>query len=216
MASSGNRTPAPSSSGRDRKPRSERWEEILGAAARCFYQKGYDATSLQDIADEVGILKGSIYYYIKTKDDLRGALLVDVHKTGLEMIRLLAETPGDSLEKLGAMIRGHIQYIKDNLDKTTVYLDELKKVSKGSGLIGKHDYRNVFREVIQRGQEEGTLLPDLDPDFAAQAMLGALNSMCHWYRPQRGKSVDTIVDHFVTVILRGHASEKGLKKLARR
>ena len=213
MAVTGRPASTSSSGSRGRKPRSERWEQILGAAARCFYQKGYDATSLQDIADEVGILKGSIYYYIETKADLRSALLLDVHMSGLAMIRRLAETPGDALVKLAAMIRGHIRYIHDNLDKTTVYLDELKKVGKEGAPIGKHDYRNVFREVIQGGQDEGTLLSDLDPSLAAQAMLGALNSICHWYRPRRGQPVDPIAEHFVTVILRGHCSDKGFTKL---
>jgi len=135
--------------GAERKPRSERWKEILEAAAKCFFEKGYDATSLQDIAERVGILKGSIYYYIKTKPDLRDALLLEVHKEGLARIQALAATPGNALDKLEAMIRGHMRYISENLEKTSVYLMELKSVEKKGGLLDKKEYR---RNVARRPQ----------------------------------------------------------------
>ncbi len=199
--------------GAERKPRSERWKEILEAAAKCFFEKGYDATSLQDIAERVGILKGSIYYYIKTKPDLRDALLLEVHKEGLARIQALAATPGNALDKLEAMIRGHMRYISENLEKTSVYLMELKSVEKKGGLLDKKEYRNVFCEVIREGQKEGTLLADLNPEMTAQAMLGAINSFYQWYRPRRGRHVDPIVDHFVAVLLRGHSSDAVLKEL---
>ena len=199
--------------GAERKPRAERWVEILDAAAKCFFEKGYDAASLQDIADRVGILKGSIYYYIKTKPDLRDALLLEVHNEGLARIKALAETPGNALDKLEAMIRGHVRYIAQNLEKTTVYLMELKSVAKKGGLFDKQEYRDVFRDVIREGQNEGTLLSDLDPGLTAQAMLGAVNSLYQWYRPRRERPVEPILEHFVTVLLRGHASDAALKEL---
>ena len=63
--------------GGERKPREERWSELIEVATDVFYAKGYDAASLQDIADRLGMLKGSLYYYIQSKEDL----LYDVIKT---------------------------------------------------------------------------------------------------------------------------------------
>src|SRR5687767_4761450 len=62
----------PTANGGTRKPRDreQRWDEIVEAAANVFYEKGYEGASLQDIASAVGLLKGSIYYYIDTKEDL--------------------------------------------------------------------------------------------------------------------------------------------------
>jgi len=216
MASSKKKSAVRSSDrGAERKPRSERWEEILEAAAKCFFEKGYDATSLQDIADRVGILKGSIYYYIKTKPDLRDALLLEVHREGLARIKALAENSGNALEKLDAMIRGHVRYISENLERTTVYLMELKSVQKKGGLFDKNAYRHVFRDVIEEGQKEGVLLSGLNPDLTAQIMLGTLNSFYYWYRPRPNRPIEPILEHYVTVMLRGHASDKGLKELPR-
>jgi AcrR family transcriptional regulator len=62
--------------GSERKPREERWSELIEVATDVFYAKGYDAASLQDIADRLGMFKGSLYYYIQSKEDL----LYDVYR----------------------------------------------------------------------------------------------------------------------------------------
>jgi len=207
-------SPRQAKASNDRKPRAERWEELLEAAADIFYEKGYDAASLQEIAVRVGILKGSIYYYIETKSDLRDHLLKRVHAEGLEMIRRLADTEGDALDKLDAMIHGHIDYATHNLTKVTVYLHELKKLSSKERLklFGNRGYRDIFLEVLDQGQKEGTILPGLDAKLAAQAMLGALNSVYQWYRPMPGHPSSVVADHFADILLRGHATEAALKK----
>lgn len=198
-----------------RKPRAERWEELLEAAAEIFYEKGYDAASLQEIADRVGILKGSIYYYIKTKADLRDHLLLEVHHRGLAMIKQFAASQGTALDRLEAMIRGHVNFVCSNLPKTTVYLQELKKLDpiERTKMFGEHPYRDVFREVIEQGQREGLLLPELDAKMTAQAMLGTLNSPYQWYQNSRARQAQAVAEYFVKTVLRGHATEKGLRQL---
>ena len=64
-----------------------RWNEVLEAAAAVFQEKGYQAARIEDIATRVGILKGSLYYYIESKEDLLYALTVDGHTKGLEAIQ---------------------------------------------------------------------------------------------------------------------------------
>lgn len=193
---------------KERKPKAERWRELLDAAAEIFHEKGFDGTSLQDIADRVGILKGSIYYYIESKTDLRNSLLKEVHKEGLLAISDAFETEGDALQKLETMIRQHIDYICKNLSKTTVYLQELKKLGavERAELLGRQNYRNAFEDVLALGKREGVILRELDTQLAAQAMLASLNSIYQWYRPTQARPHSDIADHFVAVILRGHAA----------
>lgn len=199
----------------DRKPKEKRWQEILKAAADVFYEKGYDAATLQDIADRVGILKGSIYYYIKTKGDLLDHLLTEVHNEGVAMIKENANLPGTVFDKLTAMFRSHIGYMSRNQAKTTVYLRELKALdpARRAALFRGHEFRDQFLVLIRKGQAEGLILPDLDPKLTAQAMMGWTNSLYQWYRPQPRKSVKQIADHFITVMLRGIATRKGLELL---
>ncbi|MCR5879569.1 TetR/AcrR family transcriptional regulator [Phenylobacterium sp. J367] len=183
---------------------------MIEAAADIFYEKGYDAATLQEIAERVGILKGSIYYYIKTKADLRDHLLLDVHNRGLEMIRAAADSDGSSLDRLSAMIRGHVTFFCNNVAKTTVYLHELRRLdaAERNKLLGAHAYRDVFQQVIEKGQSEGLILPELDPKLTSQAMLSSLNSVYHWYRSARSPTV--VAEYFVTTIIRGHATDKGI------
>ncbi|MDB5581372.1 MAG: hypothetical protein JWR80_6548 [Bradyrhizobium sp.] len=200
----------------DRKPKEKRWQQILQAAAEVFYEKGYDAATLQDIADRVGILKGSIYYYIKAKGDLLEHLLIEVHREGLEMITERSQEPGTVFEKLDGMIVSQINYVCRNQVKTTVYLHELASLApaRRDSLFGTHDFRDLFQAIIRTGQAEGLILPGLDATLTAQALLGWVNSVYQWYRPQPKRPVKLIADHFVTLLLRGVATPEGLKLLS--
>src|SRR5690606_20295851 len=73
--------------GAERKPREERWSELVKVATQVFYEKGYEAASLQDIADRLGMLKGSLYYYIQTKEDLLYEVINGVHQGGLRNLK---------------------------------------------------------------------------------------------------------------------------------
>ena len=81
-------------------PPRRRREEVLETAARVFREKGYESTSIQDIADAVGILKGSLYYYMDSKEDLLYEILKGVHEEALENIKRVGELDGDALQKL--------------------------------------------------------------------------------------------------------------------
>lgn len=193
-----------------RKPKAERWEQLLDAAADVFFEKGYDAATLQDIAERVGILKGSIYYYIKTKTDLRDKLLADLSKRRLEFIRERAQTETTSIATLAAMIRGHVEFYCDNVRKNTVYLQEMRRLHEAdrTKLMRAGSYRLEFQRVLEQGQEDGTILPQLEPEMASRAMLSALNALYQWYTPRFAPA--RVADHFITTILRGHATEAGL------
>src|SRR6202043_297981 len=97
--------------GAERKPREERWAELIETATQVFYEKGYDGASLQDIAERLGMLKGSLYYYIQTKEDLLFEVISTVHQDGLAVIQARAEAPGEPLQRLQNVIQGHVERI---------------------------------------------------------------------------------------------------------
>lgn len=190
----------------DRKPRGERWSEILDVAAQVFSEKGYDATTLQEIATRTGILKGSIYYYINTKGDLLAHLLREAHETGLKNIRPIAEGAGDPVERLEAMIRAHIEYVCTDRARTAVFAHERKRLTEEQRkeFFGdEHAYRHLFQRMIKEGQDQGLIQPNLDSKLAAMCMLGSLNSLYQWYRPNGEFSKRKIADHFVAATLTG-------------
>lgn len=200
------------SGGGGRKPREERWNELLKVAAKIFARKGYDATSLQDIAVELGILKGSLYYYITTKDDLLCHLLSSAHKQGLENIEPIAAGPGNAVERLAAMIRRHVHYVCTDRDRTAVYLHERKRLSpeqRAQHLGDEHAYRNYFQAVLADGQAEGLVREDVDIKLTALCLLSSLNSTYQWYKPSGEFAAVTVGETFVSGWLGGIATPAG-------
>jgi hypothetical protein len=113
------------------------------------------------------------------------------------------------------MIRAHIDYMARNQAKAVVYLHELGGLDKErrDGLFERHEFRNEYQGIIEQGQREGLVLAELDPKLTAQAMLGCLNSVYHWYRPSYSGSHDVITRHFVLCQLRGIATLEGSRQL---
>src|ERR1700761_2603639 len=157
--------------GGERKPREERWSELIEVATEVFYAKGYDAASLQDIADRLGMLKGSLYYYIQSKEDLLFDVIKAVHEEGLANIESLAAGEGNPLERLRSVIIGHIDHECRNMTQTAVFLHELQALSpeRQAEIIGdEHAYRRVFVDLIETGQREGLIRAEMDPKLAAR------------------------------------------------
>jgi AcrR family transcriptional regulator len=190
----------------ERKPRQERWTELLDVAARIFARRGYDATSLQDIANELGILKGSLYYYINTKGDLLAHLLRNAHEQGLRNIQPIAEGPGDPIDRLARMIRTHARYVCTDRERTAVFLHERKRLTleqRKEFLGDEHAYRRYFERVLRDGQNLGLIRAELDAKLVALCLLGSLNSLYQWYKPGGEFGADAIGEAFVTSWLVG-------------
>jgi AcrR family transcriptional regulator len=189
-----------------RKSRDERWAQLLDVAAQVFFEKGYDATSLQDIAERTGILKGSIYYYIDTKEDLLVSLLKESQEKGLRSILPIVDGPGDPIQRLSGMIRCHVDYVCNDRARTAVFLHERQRLSaerRKECLGDEHVYPNLFQRVITEGQKSGQFQPRLDPHLTASFLIGSLNSLYEWYQPAARYSVATIAEHYVAVMLSG-------------
>jgi AcrR family transcriptional regulator len=192
-----------------RKPREERWSELIGVATQVFYEKGYDAASLQDIADRLGMLKGSLYYYIKSKDDLLYTVISEVHRAGLANIESLAAAPGDALQRLRGVVTGHIEHACRNLTGTAVFLHEMQVLGddRQEEIIGgEHAYRGVFRHLIEDGQREGLIRPAVDPRLAALSILGSTNWVYRWFQPGGEFTARQIGEQFADMIICGLAA----------
>jgi AcrR family transcriptional regulator len=201
-------------SGGERKPREERWAELIGVATQVFYEKGYDAASLQDIADRLGMLKGSLYYYIQSKEDLLFDVISAVHKDGLAVVRARADTPGDALERLRHVIVGHVEHTCANLVATAVFLHELSALPPERRLevLGtEHAYQAVFRDLIELAQKDGLVRADVDPRLAALSVLGSTNWVYRWFRPGGDFSAEQIARELAEMAIRGIATPEALR-----
>lgn len=200
-------------SGGERKPREERWAELIEVATQVFYEKGYDGASLQDIADRLGMLKGSLYYYIQSKEDLLFDVISSVHKDGLAVIRMRSEVSGPPLHRLRSVIVGHVEHTCRNLVPTAVFLHELSALPeerRREVLGSEHAYQGVFRDLIEQAQRAGDARAELDPRLATLSLLGSANWVYRWFRPGGAFSPEQIGSELAELAIRGIATEQGL------
>jgi TetR/AcrR family transcriptional regulator, cholesterol catabolism regulator len=199
--------------GAERKPREERWAELIETATQVFYEKGYDGASLQDIAERLGMLKGSLYYYIQTKEDLLFEVISTVHQDGLAVIQARAEAPGEPLQRLRNVIEGHVERICHALVPTTVFLHELDALppDRRIAVLGRdHAYLGVFRDLIVVAQKKGQVRADLDPRLAALSVLGLTNWVYRWYKPGGPLSPEKISAQIADIAIHGLATPEAV------
>src|SRR5919201_6653515 len=133
----------------------DRGEQVYTAALRLFREKGYHATSMQDIAAEVGLYKGSLYHYIGSKDELL-AQVFERAMAGLlaEVERIAADTNARPSVQLRQLIRAHVEAVANNLDALTVYLHEWRALA-GESLAQvrtqRRRYVSLIAEIVSRG-----------------------------------------------------------------
>jgi AcrR family transcriptional regulator len=169
-----------------KKGDSRRRSEIAQAAARMFHDKGYDSTSIQDIADEVGLLKGSLYYYMNSKEDLLFELMERVHDGLMENWAQQDVEDGDSLAALRRFIRAHVIYTAEHLMQVRVFLHDFQALgeTRRLSITGKRDeYEGILRRLLADAQAAGRVRADLSPKLASFAIFGTMNWVYQWYRP---------------------------------
>ena len=190
--------------GKQTKP-SSRLEEVLQSAANIFFAKGFHATSIEDVARDVGMLKGSLYYYIKSKDDLLFRLLLAGIEDGDAFIARKIDPKGDPLEELERAIRAQIDYIIQNRVPFGLFLHEFDSLSgkRQHKLISVMSrYNSRFVELVRRGQEQGKLVEG-DPSIVVNGILGMCNWLYRWYDTDYASSPEQIKEVFVRMILKG-------------
>lgn len=197
-------TAKPGGASTTREPR--RKQELLDIASDVIAAKGYDAASIQDIADAMGVLKGSIYYYIVSKEELLYEILLDVHNRIDSQYVRLATGDATYTDKISQMVGMHVREIATNLPKAKIFMASYQSLTgpRREDIKKRRDEsETLVRTLIAAGQSAGEFDPDLDPEVAAMAFLGTLNWMVRWYDPAGRLSIDTIAEQLSQYIVNG-------------
>jgi len=173
-----------------------RRDELLAAAAACFFREGYDAASMRTIADEAGMRTASIYYHFDSKDDL----LVAVHEEALRRIReatrgALRDVEGP-WERLEAAAVAHLETLLTGGAFIKAVMRHVPSKVEGRKLIFKlrDEYENIFTDLIAVLE----LPPGTDRETLRLMLLGAMNWSFTWWRPQDGPEPPDLASRFVT------------------
>ena len=183
-----------------------REEDIHAAALQLFRDKGYHATSMREIGEAVGMLKGSLYTYINSKEDLLAPIFERCTVPLVrEMERIVADGSLDARQQLRQAIHMHVHQVAEKLDVLTVFVSEWRQLSSESlaGLRAQTEhYVDLMVGIVERGIREGAFRP-VDSRMTVLALIGMCNWMARWYRTDGRLTPDEIADHFADLLLRG-------------
>jgi AcrR family transcriptional regulator len=169
---------------------SARREELTRIAARLFAERGYQGTSLADLAGQLGVQKPSLYHHIASKEDL----LWDVAREGAEAFHgaldaVPAELPAP--ERIRLALRAHLAVVAGQLDIATVFVREWRHLSgdrRDRFVAERRRYEERIRDLFRDGVERSELRTDLDIATSALLFLSAANWAYTWLRP----GIDTV------------------------
>ncbi len=189
-----------------------RRQELIKVAARVFEVRGYEAASIQDIADELGILKGSVYYYIDTKQELLFAVLQELHESASANIERFAELSTDPLTLIRLFVQSQFMYLCDNLVAATVFFQDFGSLDaeRRHLIVGERDnYDKFLRDLITLGQLEGSICEHVDPKLATFAILGIVNWSYQWFRVDGSMDPGAVGRDFADFALAGLVCHEG-------
>lgn len=182
-----------------------RKQQIYSTAGALFSQRGYHATSVRDIAQELNLQGGSLYAHIDSKEDVLWEIVQRAAAEFIEGVVPLASAPAAATERLRLMIRAHLRVVTHHLDDATVFFHEWRFLApdRVRAVAEQRDrYEAAFRCVVEDGVGAGEFRA-VDPKLAALAVLSSVNWVYQWYRPDGPLSPEQVADSFADLFLRG-------------
>ena len=186
------------------RERRNRREDVIEAAVRVFHKKGYASASIQDVADRVGVLKGSLYHYIDSKEDLLARLFEDSAGHFTEMLDEASGLDERPVERLRSFARSCSLWYLQNIERVAIYASEWGHLTgnrRKDVMAIREDYERRLAGLIEGVKEAGEAAPDLDVNFATYFIFGALNGLPDWYRRRGPDPAERIADAYAELIV---------------
>jgi AcrR family transcriptional regulator len=178
--------------------------EVLDVAVRLFIEKGYDATSVADLAERLGLTKSAVYHHFDSKEQLLG-LALDEALTGLEgaLEHALASSPS-APERFADVIRGAVTVLIDKLPYVTLLLRVRgNSPVEVAALERRRRFDHRITDVVRTAQSDGLVRDDIDPAVATRLIFGMINSLTEWYRPAGPLDADAMAKTVLATAMGG-------------
>ncbi len=183
----------------------DRREVLLGHAERLFSQRGYEATSVRDIANAMGIKAGSLYAHIQTKEDLLWEILIAAADRFFAGANPIMQSDLLPLEKLKRLIAAHVKVITDSASAAAVYTTEWRHLTepRRSEFAARRDaYEEMVRGLVREGIRTGEMA-DVDEKFATLLILSSMNWIYQWYRADGPMTPEEIARKLTEMLFKG-------------
>jgi TetR/AcrR family transcriptional regulator, cholesterol catabolism regulator len=180
-----------------------RREELTRTAARLFAERGFHGTSMGDLADAMGVQKGSLYSLTGSKQEL---LQEALRRGAITFHGALDGVPEEAaaVERIRLALRAHLRVVAEQLDVATVFTREwryLEGDAREAFLAERRRYEERWRSLFREGVDSGELRTDLDAAAAALLVLSAANWAYTWLSP--GRDTDELADRFTAILVDG-------------
>jgi AcrR family transcriptional regulator len=187
----------------ERKPRYD-VESLLAVAVEVFGERGYDGTSMDDLARAAGITKSSFYHHVKGKEELLGRSL-DRALGGLFAALETAESgSAPAVVRLEQLLRDSVAVLVAELPHVTLLLRVRGNTeTERAALARRRDFDRRVTALVGAAIDEGDLRAGADPALTSRLLFGLINSLTEWYRPGGGLGEAALADGVVDLALRG-------------
>jgi AcrR family transcriptional regulator len=182
-----------------RAPKATKWrreDEILEVAARIFAEHGYATATTQQIAEELGIQKGSLYHYVKRKEDLLFLVAMRMSEHSVAMYdEVRARTDLNAIERLALCINLHVHFAVGHQHALRAWYRNEHRLNPDRRAILAERSEPGTRLVIgliAEAQAEGLADPTADPEILFKLYIAAVRSICEWYDPETSPSVEVL------------------------
>jgi AcrR family transcriptional regulator len=179
-------------------------DSLLAVAVAVFIERGYEATTMEELAARSGVTKSAIYHHVPRKDELL-RLALDRALDGLfAVVRESEAVTGPAIDRLEHVVRGSVRVLATELPFVTLLLrvrgnSEVERTA----LQRRREFDRVVSDLVRAAVAEDSVRADVDPGVLGRLLFGTVNSLVEWYRPDGPLSGDDLADALVAAMFDG-------------
>jgi AcrR family transcriptional regulator len=179
-------------------------DTLLDAAVALFNERGYEATSVDEVATRLGVTKSAIYHHVPSKVELLRLALDRALDALFAVTQKTGATTGPAIDRLEYVVRGSVRVLAAELPFVTLLLrlrgnTEIERTA----LQRRREFDRIVTGLVRAAEHEGDVRTDVDPAVISRLLFGTVNSLTEWYRPGGDLSADDLADAVVTITFSG-------------
>jgi AcrR family transcriptional regulator len=179
-------------------------DSLLDAAVALFNERGYEATSVDEVATRLGVTKSAIYHHVPSKGELLRLALDRALDALFAVTSETGATTGPAIERLEYVVRGSVRVLAAELPFVTLLLRLRGNTEvERTALQRRREFDRIVTGLVRAAEHEGDVRTDVDPAVLSRLLFGTVNSLTEWYRPGGDLSADDLADAVVAITFSG-------------
>ena len=179
-------------------------DSLLDGAVALFNERGYEATSMDELAARLGVTKSAIYHHVPSKVELLRLALDRALDALFAVTQETGATTGPAIDRLEYVVRGSVRVLAAELPFVTLLLRLRGNTEvERTALQRRREFDRIVTGLVRSAEHEGDVRTDVDPALVSRLLFGTVNSLTEWYRPGGDLSAEDLSDAVVTITFSG-------------